>query len=132
MRKCGRGRPLNKIVRFHEMQRGSFWRSISECVAIGAFSFAVAFACLWIWGEARNFGPDGHLVTLSPLAIGYVDIVKLIYGPTNQVVAAAFDRLNYGGWVVWSSALVVSVTIQNLLLWSIGKWAVQSAKGRRS
>ena len=108
------------------------WSALVQLLAILFVSFVIAVAFLFFWGETRHFGPDGRPLPLPAIKAAYLQAVVLFYGPLNLVVAAAFDVIPYGGWVIMFGALLVTVSIQNMLIWAIAKRIWQRRRSRNS
>ena len=66
-------------------------------------------------------------------AIGraYIEIIAFVYGPISSVVAKAYDRLPWMGWLVSFASITTAVTIQNLLFWFGGKWLLEVLKAKK-
>jgi len=100
------------------MDRGSFATTLLTCVVLVVLSVAVVVVLLGL-GSALN---------QSSITRAYFETLKFIYAPTLQLMAPAFDRLPLGGWVVGFVYFTAAITIQNLLMWFVGKLALEQLR----
>src|SRR5437868_1358051 len=97
------------------MDRGSISGTFLACAILIVVSVTIVVVLLFL----------GSVSNQSAITRGYYDILKFIYGPMLQLMATAFDRLPVGGWVVGIVYYTATITTQNLLMWFIGKLAVE-------
>lgn len=131
VRKWHHGGPLNRIVRFHTMQRGTFIRPVLATLGVAGVSVFLVIVLFQVSAIPRNFGPSGHPLEMPAIGRAYIDFIAFVYGPISSIVAKAFDRLPWMGWLVSFASITTAVSLQNLLLWFGGKWALETWRARK-
>lgn len=103
------------------MDRGSFVKSSLTCVGVIAVSIALVVVLFSLYFRTLNYDTR----EMSPLGGAYLGAFEFVYGPMTRLVWPAFERLRVAGWGVEFLVATTAVTLQNLLVWFIGKAIIE-------
>ena len=116
-----RGRPLNSIVRFHEVTTVPVLRTVGELFVLLVISLGLS----WWFVSAMGW------VNPTPLQ-QIARVFFLLYLPVVVPVAAIFEALGpmHKAWLML--AVLIAVSVQNVLMWFGAKWAMRKWRGSSS